>query len=206
MHIPDGFLAPEIWIPLTGVSAIGVIAAERMTRWADQENRIPLMGVMGAFIFAAQMINFPVPGGTSGHLIGGALLAILVGPTAAILVMACILIVQCFLLQDGGVTALGANVFNLGIVAPLVGYAVHRATGRGMIATFLAGWSSVLVPAILAGVEIGLSGKIPLDKGVLLMSFWHAIIGVPEGVITVLILKFLMAARPDVVPAVEGRS
>jgi cobalt/nickel transport system permease protein len=206
MHIPDGFLAPEIWIPLTGVSAVGVVAAERMTRWAEQDSRVPLMGVMGAFIFAAQMVNFPVFGGTSGHLIGGALLAILVGPSAAILVMACILIVQCFLLQDGGVTALGANVLNMGIVAPLVGYGVIRTLGRSVPAVFLAGWLSVLVPAALAGVEIGLSGEIPLGKGVLLLSFWHAIIGVPEGLITVLILKFLMAARPDVVPATEGRS
>jgi cobalt/nickel transport system permease protein len=206
MHIPDGFLAPEIWAPLVGVSAVGVIAAERMTRWAEEDPKVPLMGVLGAFIFAAQMINFPVPGGTSGHLIGGALLAMLVGPCAAILVMTCILIVQCFLLQDGGMTALGANVFNLGIVAPLVGYGVIRVLGRGMPAVFIAGWLSVLVPAALAGVQIGLSGNIEIGKGVLLLSFWHAIIGVPEGVITVLILKSLMATRPDVVPATEGRS
>ena len=120
MHILDGMLEPYVWGPLAGAGVVGVAIAERSVRWTEHEHRIPLMGVLGAFVFAAQMFQFPVPGSTSGHLIGGALLAILVGPPAAILVMTCILIVQCLLLQDGGLFALGANVVNLGILAPLV--------------------------------------------------------------------------------------
>lgn len=212
MHLPDGMLEPWVWGPLAGVAVGGVALAERSVPWTAHEHKIPLMGVLGAFVFGAQMFNFPLLLGGSGHLIGAALLALLVGPAAAILVMACILIVQCFLLQDGGLLALGANVTNLGILAPLVAWATYRAVrslhGGPWLRTpavFLAGWTSTVVPAVAAGVELGLSGRIPTGKGVALLLLWHALIGIPEGLITVAVLRFLGAMRPDIAP-VFGRT
>lgn len=209
MHLIDSVLQPVVWIPLAGVAAAGVVAAERSSGWAEDERKIPLMGVLGAFIFAAQMINLPVGVGVSGHLVGSALLAILVGPSAAILVMTCILIIQCLILQDGGATALGANVVNLGIIASLVGWSVNGAVGRLgrsskvrlIVAPFLAGWASVLIPALAAAVEIGLSGTMKLREVVILMGAYHVLIGGLEGFITVGILRYLAAVRPDVLPA-----
>lgn len=209
MHIPDAVLQPVVWIPLAGVAAAGVVAAERSSGWAKDERKIPLMGVLGAFIFAAQMINIPVGLGVSGHLVGSALLAILVGPSAAILVMACILIIQCLILQDGGVTALGANIVNLGIIASVVGWSVNGAAGwlsrsstvRLLLAPILASWASVLISALAAAVEIGLSGTFPLREGMILVGGYHLLIGALEGFITVGILRYLAAVRPDVLPA-----
>src|SRR4029077_16067991 len=112
MHIPDGFLSMPVWGTLDVVSAPAVAWVARRAQRDRKDHRIPLLGVMGAFVFAAQMINFPVGPGTSGHLVGGALLAIVLGPAAAALVMTAILVLQALVFQDGGVLALGANVFN----------------------------------------------------------------------------------------------
>ncbi len=122
MHIPDNFLSTPVWAALDGIA---VPAAGLMVRRAGREledGRIPLLGVMGAFVFAAQMINFPVGAGTSGHLVGGALLACTLGAAPAALVMTAIVAIQAFVFQDGGVLALGANVFNMAIAGVLAGY------------------------------------------------------------------------------------
>src|SRR5690348_15357757 len=115
MHIPDGFLSTPVWATLDIVSLPAVAIIARRARHDSEDRRIPLLGVMGAFIFAAQMINFPLASGTSGHLIGGALLAIMLGPWAAALTMTAILALQAFLFQDGGILALGTNIFNMAI-------------------------------------------------------------------------------------------
>src|SRR5580704_11214760 len=131
MHIPDGFLSPPVWATLDvlAVPAVALVAkkAERDSERSEFGDRqIPLLGVMGAFVFAAQMINFPVGLGTSGHLVGGALLAIVLGPSAAAVVMTAILVIQAFVFQDGGVMALGANVINMAFIGVLAGYIPYR--------------------------------------------------------------------------------
>src|SRR5437016_1982259 len=126
MHIPDGFLRPPVWATLDAVAlpAVGVLA--RRAQRDPDTSRIPLLGVMGAFVFAAQMINFPVGLGTSGHLVGGALLAILLGPAPAAIVLTAILVIQAFVFQDGGILALGANICNMAIAGVAAGYLPYR--------------------------------------------------------------------------------
>ena len=192
MHIPDGFLSAPVWLGLdaAGVAAVGYLA--RRAQLELEEARVPLLGVMGAFVFAAQMINFPVGMGTSGHLLGAALLAITLGPAAASIVMTAILAIQAFVFQDGGVLALGANVLNMAVLGVLAGYLPYRLWGAGRLrkaAIFLGGAFSVLVGAILAIVELLLSGVSmpPSILGVSLALF--AITAALEGAITLAVVQ-----------------
>ena len=127
MHIPDGFLDAKTLAVTTGLAAIGVTAAVRQARTQLPPRKVPLLGVTAAFVFAAQMVNFPIAGGTSGHLIGGVLAGVLLGPSGAVLVMTAVLTLQCLLFADGGLLALGANIFNMGIVGTLGGFAIYAA-------------------------------------------------------------------------------
>jgi cobalt/nickel transport system permease protein len=204
MHIPDGFLDTKTWLALDLASATTLGVAVRKTRNIIGEKQIPLMGVMAAFIFAAQMINFPVAAGTSGHFMGGVLAAILLGPFSAGLILAVVLIVQCVVFQDGGITALGANIFNMGIIGNIGGYmlylAARRLGGKSRVSTgavFVAAWLSIVLAAGACAVELALSGTVPLKVALPAMAGVHAIIGVGEGLITVLVLKFIMRVRPD---------
>jgi cobalt/nickel transport system permease protein len=132
MHIPDGFLSAPVWVGMDVVSAGAVsVAVKRVNQTLDPD-QVALMGMAGAFIFAAQMINFPVAGGTSGHLLGGFLAALLLGPAPAVIVMTTVFTAQCLLFQDGGLFALGANLFNMGLIGSLGGYAVYRLLARGL--------------------------------------------------------------------------
>jgi len=184
-----------------GALAFGVREANKRLG----ERHIPLMGVMGAFIFAAQMLNFPVAGGTSGHLIGAALAAILLGPWAATIVMACVLIVQCLIFQDGGLISLGANIFNMGFLASFGGYYVYRlftkVMGEGrrsqLAGGFAAGWVSVLLASIACALELSVSGTAPIKVALPAMAGVHALIGVGEGLITLAVLGFVAATRRD---------
>src|SRR5271154_4130725 len=130
MHIPDGFLDPKVAISSGILSAAGIALAARRARIELPARRVPLMGLAAAFVFAAQTLNFPVAGGTSGHLIGAVLCSVLLGPSAAILVVSSVLIVQCLAFGDGGVLALGANIFNMAIVSSVGGYAIYRGLCR----------------------------------------------------------------------------
>jgi len=163
------------------------------------------MGVSAAFIFAAQMLNFTVAGGTSGHLLGGALAAILLGPWAGMLVITSVLTIQALLFQDGGLLALGANVFNMAIVGVLVAWAVYAAVKRVagtrgwavMVGAFAAAWLSVVVASIAAAAELAFSGASPWGIVFPAMGGVHVLIGIGEGLITVATLSFLRATRPD---------
>jgi cobalt/nickel transport system permease protein len=205
MHIPDGFLNTATAVTTYVVSTGGVGYSIRQANRKLGDRHVPLMGVMAAFIFAAQMLNFPVIGGTSGHLIGAALAAILLGPWAGTLIMACVLIVQCLVFQDGGITALGANVFNMGLVACFVGYYLHRAvvslTGESRRSTLVGGfagaWASVFVASIACAIELAVSGKSPLGVVLPAMAGVHALIGIGEGLITSAALAFVAATRAD---------
>jgi cobalt/nickel transport system permease protein len=205
MHIPDGFVNIPV-AAATYVASGGSLAyAVRRTNEELGEKQVPLMGVMGAFIFAAQMLNFPVAGGTSGHLIGGALATILLGPWAGMLIITSVLVVQALIFQDGGLVALGANVFNMGVVACLVGhYAFNwlkRLLGEGtqgvVISGFVAAWASVVVAAIVCALELAISGTSALAVVLPAMTLVHVLIGIGEGLITVAVLVFLTATRRD---------
>lgn len=206
LHIPDGYLNLPVSL-VTWVLAIGLIALALNRVQADYKERaVPLMGVCGAFIFAAQMINFPIPGGTSGHLLGGTLAGVLLGSWAGSLVMAAVFIVQAVLFQDGGLTVLGANITNMGLVGTFGGYYLYKAiryalgrnTWRGMlVGVAIAAWTSVFVAAILAALQIAWSGKVDLGVAVSAMAFWHVLIGIGEALITVAAVSYVWRSRPD---------
>ena len=205
MHIPDGFVSAPVAAVGYVVAGVALALAVRQTNRNLQEKLVPLMGVMAAFIFAAQMMNFPVAGGTSGHMIGAALATMLLGPWAAMIVMTCVVGVQALVFQDGGLAALGTNIFNMGVVAALVSYVVYRpvaafANGRQALqygAAFVAAWASVQVAALCASFELALSDTSPLNVALPAMMGVHALIGVGEGLITVAALAFVTATRRD---------
>lgn len=206
LHIPDGFLNLPISI-ITWIIAIVTIAlALRQVRTEYAERTVPLMGVCAAFVFAAQMINFPIPGGSSGHLLGGTLAGILLGPWAGTLVVTVVFIVQAVMFQDGGLTVLGANIVNMGLIGTFGGYYLYKviryAVGgdswRGMlVATAIASWTSVFVAAIVAALQLALSGTVPLTVAVSAMAFWHLLIGIGEALITVVTISYIWRTRPD---------
>jgi len=213
MHIPDGFLNPTT-LAATWTAAAGGVSygARRLTREMD-EREAPLLGVTAAFIFAAQMMNFTVAGGTSGHLLGGALAAILLGPWAGMVVITAVLTVQALVFQDGGLLALGANVFNMAIVGVLVGWLVYRLLSRLLgerpsaqpIASFAAASASVMVASLVAALELGASGASPWAVVLPAMLGVHALIGLGEGLITVAALGFVRAVRPDLLHLASAR-
>lgn len=204
MHIPDGFLSAPVAIVWWVLTIVCIAVAVRRTSTTLNERQIPLMGVMAAFIFAAQMLNFPVLGGTSGHLLGGALAALLLGPWAGILVMACVIGLQALLFQDGGLLALGANIFNMGVATALVGYGLGTPMLRMLggkpwglaLVGFITGWVSVMLGATLTSLQLTLSG-IPAGVVFPAMLFVHSFIGVGEGLITLAALSFVVSTRPD---------
>jgi len=206
MHIPDGFLAANTWVPLWVVSFGGIGYCLKKVSAILKDKMVPLLGVTAAFIFAAQMLNFPVLGGTSGHLLGGVLAAVLLGPYAGAIVIAVVLVVQCIIFQDGGLTALGANIFNMSFVGTFLGYYVYRLIrnvikgNKGIIiGAGLAAWLSVIVASSMCALELSLSGTSPLCIALPAMAGVHALIGTGEAVITCLVLTFVLKVRPDLI-------
>lgn len=205
MHIPDGFLNVATVASTYAVSAGGIGYAVKEANKKLGEKHVPLMGVLAAFIFTAQMLNFPIAGGTSGHLIGAALAAILLGPWASVLIMSCVLIAQSLIFQDGGLLALGANIFNMGIVASFSGYYLYRLTTlslgdnrRGkLIGSFIGAWGSVFLASIATAIELAVSGVSPMGVVLPAMAGFHALIGIGEGLITGAVLSLVLATRAD---------
>jgi len=205
MHIPDGFLDAKTAVISTGMAVVGIGIALRSVRRTSAARRVPLIGLAAAFVFAAQMLNFPVVGGTSGHLIGAVLVAVLLGPSAAVLAMTAVLVVQCFMFADGGVTALGANVFNMAILAPGVGYAIYalvrRAAGDSLrsrlLATAFAAWCSTVVAAIVCAGQLALAGTVAWKVAFPAMAGIHMLIAIGEAVITTLVVAAVVRARPE---------
>lgn len=202
MHIPDGFLSVLVsiicWAITVGILALAVSRANK----TFNERQIPLMGVMAAFIFAAQMINFPVAGGTSGHLLGGALAAILLGPWAGMLVMTAVIGVQGLLFQDGGLLAMGANLLNMGLLAVTVAYGLYRTVlnrsrSLKLFVAGIAAWLSVMTGALATALQIWLSGNAKLEIILPAMLGIHALIGFGEALITIAALSFIFKVRPD---------
>ena len=201
MHIPDGF------IPLAQCAiyyVILIIALYFSSKWARanlDEKRIPLLAVLAAGIFAIMSMNMPIPFGTSGHMVGGALVAIVfMAPEAAVLVFTAVLLIQALFFGDGGITALGANVLNMGIVGGCVGLYTFKGL-KDIIgkypSIFVAAWLATLVAAVVAAIEMAIAGTFPLTVGIASMALYHAFIGIIEGVLTVIVIYALEKFRPD---------
>jgi cobalt/nickel transport system permease protein len=166
------------------------------------EKKIPLVGMVAAGIFAAQMLNWPIPGGTSAHLVGGAIAAILLGPYLGCLAMTSVLVIQCLLFGDGGITALGANVWNMAVVNVFVAHYLYVfLRDKGLhLASFVSGWLGITAAAIFAGIEVGLSSSFKYSIGVTVptMGIWHGLLGLLEGVITAAVILYIAKNRPDI--------
>lgn len=202
MHIPDGFLDAKTWISLSAVSAAGIsVALKKIRSDEDYSSKIPMIGMVSAFIFATQMINFPIAGATSGHLGGATLAAVLFGPWVSLLIMTTVVAIQALFFQDGGITALGANIFNMGFVSALTGYAIYSffrysssKTVRA-IGIFVASWVSVMAAAVAVAIELAVSGTVPLSTAMKAMITWHSLIGIGEGIISTGVVLFLIERK-----------
>jgi cobalt/nickel transport system permease protein len=209
MHIPDGFLDTKTVAASAALSVIGLGYALRQIRKTNSARQAPLIGLTAAFIFAAQMLNFPVAGGTSGHLIGATLAVVLLGPFAAILAMSSVLILQCFMFADGGLTALGANIFNMAIVAPICAYVLYQTIIRllgdnlrsQLTATAFAAWCSTVIASISCAGELAISGTINWGLAFPAMAGVHALIGIGEALITTLVVAAVVRLRPEMLEA-----
>ncbi|RLG76767.1 MAG: cobalamin biosynthesis protein CbiM [Thermoprotei archaeon] len=206
MHIPDGFLTVNTWGPCWLVSFFGLGYCIKKTKEVLRDRMVPLMGIMAAFIFSAQMLNFPIAGGTSGHLLGGVLAAILLGPYAGAIVIAVVLTAQCFIFQDGGVTALGANIFNMSFIPAFFGYFIYNITknivkkDKGIvIGAGVASWLSVVIASGVCALELAISETSPLKIALPAMVSVHVLIGIGEAIITCLVIGFVLKVRPDLI-------
>jgi cobalt/nickel transport system permease protein len=208
MHIPNAVLDPKVAAATGAIGAAGLLYGLRALERRLGERTTVLMGTMAAFVFAAQMVNFPLgPLAVSGHLLGGVLAAVMLGPWAGAVVIAAVLIVQCLLFGDGGLTALGANFVNMGLIGSVGGYAIYAPIRRAiggrsgvLFGAVVAAWVSVLLAAGAFSVELAASGRRDQFLRVLSwMGLVHAGIGVGEAVITGLVLRFILLTRPDLV-------
>ena len=205
MHIPDGFLSVPVAIVLWIVSIGAIFLALRRANRELGERQVPLMGVLAARIFAGQMLNFSVTGGTSGHLLGAALAVILLGPWGAILVLTAVVGIQALVFQDGGLLALGANLFNMAVIGVSVAYFTYHtitklAGGKRwglFVGSFAAGWLSIFIASLAAALELAVSGTSPANIAVPAMGGIHALIGIGEGLITTGAVVFLFASRRE---------
>jgi cobalt/nickel transport system permease protein len=206
LHIPDGFLNLPVSLCTGAIAVVLVAIALNRVQAEFQERAVPLMGVCAAFIFAVQMVNFPIPGGTSGHLLGGTLAGVLLGPWAGTLVVSVVFIVQSVMFQDGGLTALGANIVNMGLIGTFGGFYCYKLIRRILgqhswlgISTgvAIASWLSVVVAAISTAVMLGISETVPLAVALTAMISWHIAIGVGEALITLVTVSFIWRTRPE---------
>jgi len=198
LHIPDGFLDAKTWITTAAVGAGALSYSLKKVQETYNERMIPVMGVLAAFIFAAQMVNFPIAGGTSGHLLGATLVTVLLGPWCSGLIISTVLIIQCFFFNDGGLTALGANTLNMAFIGSLTAFVIYKtASSIGQsknfekAAIFLSAWASVVVVALAAALELAFSGIVPLNVAIASMLGLHALSGIGEGLITVVVISYV---------------
>ena len=213
LHIPDGFLTIVVSLIFWLITIIMVSLAVSKTNRSLGEKQVPIMGVMAAFIFAAQMLNFPIAGGTSGHFLGGALASIVLGPWAGILVMTAVVGIQALLFQDGGLLVMGANIFNMGILTAVIGYGlyrlvIHQKKGIRLVVAGGGAWIATMAAALITSLQLWLSGTTRLEIVLPAMLGVHALIGLGEALITVAALTYIEQTRPDVLdlnnPTKEG--
>jgi len=209
MHIPDGFFP----LPQAAVYwAVALVFIALSLRWARREmseDKVPLVAVLAAGIFAIQTLNMAlpvsiIPGGVSGHVVGAALAAIVLGsPFAAVFILTLVLALQGVFFGDGGITAMGANIINMGVLGGFLGFYTYRSVNNlfhnGFCAAFIAGWIAVFIPAIVCALELAVAGTLPLTFGLITMGLYHAVIGIIEGGITAFALSLIIRARPDII-------
>ena len=208
MHIPDGYLSLEVSILMSVVSAVFLFWSWKKAKATYPKSFASLLAVSSAFVFVAQMINFPIAYGTSGHLVGGAFLSVVLGPYAAILSMTIVLLMQALFFADGGISALGANVFNMAVIGGLSFFIVRLIAGktdkssRFTIGVFAASWLSVVLGALSCGLQIGVSPMFSQAGGIAVtvpaMLFWHVIIGFCEAAITTTFVMQLYKLQPAI--------
>ncbi len=211
MHIPEGYLSPQTYIPLYAIAAgFWAVAIKKIKKLISSKN-IPYLGVTAAFSFLIMMFNIPIPGGTTGHAVGGAIIAIILGPWTAVIAVSVVLIIQALVFGDGGITAIGANCFNMAVLMPFVSYWTFKiARGRSMdrkrifLSSFLSGWLGLFIAAVAAGIEFGIQPLIaistdgkplycpyPLSVSVPAMAIGHfALFGIFEGIVTALVVQY----------------
>ena len=207
MHIPDGFLNTNIALTTTAISAAAISYSLKEANDKLGEKQVPLVGITAAFIFAAQMLNFPVAGGTSGHFLGAALAAIFLGPWISCLILTVVLGVQCLGFADGGLTALGANVFNMGIMGGIVSYYIFiaiksvlpKTKSSFLVAVSFISWFSVVLGSIACAFQLALSGTAPLAITLTAMVSVHFFIGIGEAIITTTVVGLVLNVRPDLI-------
>lgn len=200
MHIPDGYLDIYTCLVTYIIAVVIGTLSFRNLKGLSEEKKV-LIPVLAAAIFVAQMLNWPIPGGTSLHLVGGALAAMLLGPWGGNVVLMLVLLVQALVFHDGGITTLGANILNMGIVAVFTGWLVYKYVRNKKLASFLAGWLSITLAGIVCGIELGLSSQFlyGLSITVPVVGGWHAVLGVVEGAITMGVYTYLSARYPSLV-------
>ncbi|MDK2794954.1 MAG: cobalt/nickel transport system permease protein [Archaeoglobaceae archaeon] len=204
MHIPDGYLD----LSIAGLFFVLTLAVLGYSIFKLRGAKLTsLFGVLSAAIFAAQMLNWPIPGGTSAHFVGGSLAGILLGPYAGSLAMAIVLTIQTLVFNDGGITAWGANVWNMAIVNVFVGYYIYQTFSKfsRSFSAFLAGWLGITIAAIFAGLEIGLSTSFAYGLSITIpvMGIWHAVLGIIEGIITAGVVSYIATRRADLLEKKE---
>jgi cobalt/nickel transport system permease protein len=208
MHIPDGFLSPAICALMYAISIGFLVWSWRKARATYPRSLAPLLAVSSAFVFAAQMINFPIVYGTSGHLVGGTFLSMLLGPYAAILSMTIVLMMQALFFADGGIFTFGANVFNMAVIGGLSFFLVRLLTKKSkrsgwlFLSVFIASWFSVVLGALACGLQIGFSPVFSEAGGIAVtvpaMLFWHILIGLGEAAITTTFVSQLHRLKPTI--------
>jgi cobalt/nickel transport system permease protein len=223
MHIPDGYLSPQTYVPLYVAFGGFIAAALRKVRQSVSTKNIPYLGMAAAFSFLIMMFNVPIPGGTTGHAVGASIVALVLGPWTAVVAVSVALIIQAFLFGDGGITAIGANCFNMAVVMPFVSVIVFKlvrgkAAGgwRVYLAAFLSGYIGLVVAAIVTSIEFGIQPLIAsadgkplyapygLEVAVPAMAIEHMILfGIVEGVITMAVLAFFLKGDPENIYAMQ---
>ena len=219
MHLSDGILDPVtaiiLWIITIFVLIVAFWRMHLMFKEEEAEKMIPYIGVLAATIFAFQFVNYPVPGGTSGHLVGGTLVGVILGPWAAVIVLFMVLVVQS-LFGDGGITALGANTFNMGIIGGIGGFYIvklllmifnktnMKKEVKVPIATAIGAYVAIVLAAFICAIEIGIGGLIPMEIVIPAMVYWHLLIGIGEAIISGLIVWFIYKAKPSLITTEES--
>jgi cobalt/nickel transport system permease protein len=209
MHIPDGFIPITQCIVYWIIALVFIALSLRWARKELSEEKVPIVAVLAAAIFAMQAFNLPVGMGTSGHLVGGALAAIVLGsPFAAVFILSIVLIIQGVIFGDGGITTMGVNIINMGVIGGFVGYygytGIKAAIKNPYVSAGIAAWFACLIPALAASVELWIAGTFPLVPGLVAMGTYHAAIGIIEGVVTAAAVYLIIHARPDLMDTKTG--
>ena len=226
MHIPDGYLSPQTYIPLFGVFVSAIAVAVKKVKKEVSARNIPYLGMAAAFSFIIMMFNLPIPGGTTGHAVGSAVIAILFGPWAATIAVSVAIIIQALIFSDGGITAIGANCFNMAIFMPFTAYYIFKIFSNGparklrtSLAAFISGYLSLVMASIITAVELGLQPLIastadgkalycPYDLSIAIpaMAIEHILLfGIVEGIITAIIVNYFLKTEPKMIYAFRNR-